>query len=76
MKNRGWDWVKVTILFWQFLEHFFHAVIRYKLKFCKGSPKELNSVRGEGPARVKTASNLCNLTNKTVTKLIRTGQYL
>ena len=71
MKNRGRDWVKATRLFWQFLEHFFHAVIRYKLKFCKGSPRELNSVRGEWSVRVKAASNLLNLTNKKVTKLIR-----
>ena len=52
MKNRGRDRVKVTRLFWHFLEHFFHSVIRYKLKFCKGSPRELNSVTGEWPIRV------------------------
>ena len=64
MKNRSRDWVKVSRLFWHFLEHFFHAVICYKLKFCKGSPRELNSVTGEWPIRVKAASNLFNLTNK------------
>ena len=84
MKNRGRDWVEVTRLFWRFLEHFFHAVISYKLKFCKDNPRELNSVSGEWPIRIKAASNLFNLTNKKSTKLIRkrlgeclrTGQYL
>ena len=71
MKNRGRDRIKVTRLFWHFLEHFFHAVIRYKLKLCKGSPRELNSVIGEWPIRVKAASNQFNLTNKKITKLIR-----
>ena len=71
MKNRGRDWVKATRLFWHFLEHFFHAVTRYKLKFCKGSLRVLNSVTGGWPIRVKAASNLFNLTNKKITKLIR-----
>ena len=71
MKNRGRDWVKVTRLFLHFLEDFFHAVISYKLKFRKGSPRELNSVTGEWSVRVKAASNLLNLTNKKITKLIR-----
>ena len=44
---------------------------RYKLKFCKESPTELNSVRGEWPIRVKAAPNLFNLTNKKINKLIR-----
>ena len=61
----------VTRFFWHFLEHFFHAVICYKLKFCKGSPTEPNSVTGEWPIRVKAASNQFNLTNKKFTKLIR-----
>ena len=64
MKNRGRDWVEVTRLFWHFLEYFFHAVISYKPKFCKESPRELNSVSGDWPVRVKAASNLFNLTNK------------
>ena len=86
MKNRGGDRVKVTRLFWHFLEHFFHAIVRYKLKFCKGSPRELNSVTGSRlPIRVKAASNQFNLSNKKFTKLIRkrlwgkclrAGQYL
>ena len=71
VKNRGRDRVKVTRLFWHFLEHFFHAVIRYKLKFCKGSPRELSSVTGEWSIGVKAASNQFNLTNKKFTKLIR-----
>ena len=84
MKNRGRDRVKVTRLLGYFLDHFFHAVIRYKLKFCKGSPRELKSVTGECPIRVEAASNQFNLTNKKFTKLIRkrlgeclrAGQYL
>ena len=67
MNNRGRNRVKVTRLFFflvHFLEHFFHAVIRYKLKFCKGSPGELNSVTKKWPIRVKAVSNQLNLTNQ------------
>ena len=47
--------------FWHFVEYFFYAVISYKLK---ESPRELSSVSGEWPIRVKAASNLPNLSER------------
>ena len=51
-------------VFWRFQEYHFHAVISYKLKFCKESPRELNSVSGDWSVRVKAAFNPFNHTNK------------
>ena len=73
MEHRGWNWIEVTrfFFFFHFLEYCFHAFISCRLKFCKESPRGLNSVSGDWPVSVKAASNLFNLTNKKLTKLIR-----
>ena len=41
------------------------------LKFCKESPRKLNSVSGDWPVRLKGAFNLFSLTNKKIIKRIR-----
>ena len=82
MKKRGQNWVEVTRLFWggegggHFLEYLFHTVISYKLKFCKESPRELNSVSWDWPIKVKAAANLFNLTSKKKKKRLNlSGKY-
>ena len=56
MKNRGWNWVDVIQLFWHFREYCFHTIFSYRLKFCKESTRELNSVGRDWPFKVKAAS--------------------
>ena len=71
IKDRGRYGVMVTRVLWHFLEYGFYKVFSYKLKLCKDSAREFNSVSEDWFVRVKTASDLFHLMYKEFIKLSR-----